>query len=120
MEFRCRPFSPTYYAIEFLSQIEEARIPIEVLQVLNHLEYFMSINGYFEMDKDKGKVSYGNQPQAKPAPQTELHVLEPKDQIKGKLAEGTMTAAKNMYTDDPAGREVRYVQPKKKRPKQYE
>ena len=47
MEFRCRPFSPNYYAIEFLSQIEEARATIEVIQVLNHLEYFMSMNDYF-------------------------------------------------------------------------
>ena len=31
MEIRCRSFSPTYYAVEFLSQLEEARRPIEVL-----------------------------------------------------------------------------------------
>ena len=31
MEFRCREFSPTYYAIEFMSNIEESRRPIEVM-----------------------------------------------------------------------------------------
>jgi hypothetical protein len=58
MEFRCREFSPTYYAIEFMSNIEEARRPIEVLQVLNSLEYFMSMNDYFENNRNKGKVTY--------------------------------------------------------------
>lgn len=120
MEFRCRPFSPTYYATEFLSQIEEARRPIEVLQVLNHLEYFMSMNDYFETNRDKGKVSYARDRPPTETPQTELHILEPNALIKSNMADGTMTAAKNLYTADPAGREVRVVPARKKEKKRSE
>jgi len=36
------------------------------------------------------------------------------------MEEGTMTAAKSLYPEIVKGREVRFVQPQKKKPKQHE
>lgn len=87
MEFRCREFSPTYYAIEFMSNVEEARRPIEVLQVLNSLEYFMSLNDYFENNRNKGKVTYEYNPQKIETEHADLNVLDNDEKIKERNAE---------------------------------
>jgi len=98
MEFRCRPFSVSYYAIEFLSQIEEATVVLEVLQVLNHLEYFMSMNDYFETNLDKGKVSYmGQTAPVAEAEGAELYVGEPNDKAKKPPGPDTMNLANNLF-----------------------
>jgi len=98
MEIRCRAFSPTYYAVEFLSQLEEARRPIEVLQVLNHLEYFMSMNNLFELGKGKGKVSYCNERQEPPKRPQDPYMPEVGDLVKAKAPnEKEMNAAKELY-----------------------
>jgi hypothetical protein len=121
MEIRCRAFSPTYYAVEFLSQLEEARRPIEVLQVLNHLEYFMSMNDLFELTRGKGKVSYCNDKAAPEETPLDPYMPATADLINADDAnDPAMSAAKELYQNESRGREIRTVRPGKKKPKQYE
>ena len=119
MEFRCREFSPTYYAIEFMSNVEEARRPIEVLQVLNSLEYFMSLNDYFENNRNKGKVTYEYNPQKIETEHADLNVLDNDEKIKERNAEIAFMQARAMGQDGIKGREVRYVLPKKPKQNKY-
>ena len=121
MEFRCRKFSPTYHAIEFLSNLEESRQVIEVLQCLNHLEYFMSLNDYFENDKNKGKVAYCYDPMKIETEHTDINLIESK-LLKDENADSSSFAqAKAMGMDGKNGREIRYVEYKKPlKKKQYE
>lgn len=121
MEIRCRAFSPTYYAIEFLSQVEEARRPIEVLQVLNHLEYFFSMNNLFELTRGKGKVSYCNEKPPKEQKEIDPYMPETGDLVNAKDPKDMeMSAAKELYQNVSRGREIRTVRPGKKKPKQFE
>jgi len=120
MEFRCREFSPTYYAIEFLSNIEEARRPIEVLQVLNALEYFMSINDYFENNKNKGHVTYDYNPIKIETEMVDLNIMDYSKNVKEANAEKAFMQAKAMGMDAKHGQETRYVLPKKVRYKYVE
>lgn len=120
MEFRCREFSPGYYAIEFLSNIEEARRPIEVLQVLNGLEYFMSLNDYFENNKNKGKVTYDYNLQKQETEHVDLNLLDNDNLVKEANADRAFMDAKAMGQDSVNGKEMRYVLPKKPKQRKYE
>ena len=113
MEVRCREFTPTDYAIEFLSHIEEARRPIEVLQVLNSIESFMSLNDYFENNRNKGKVTFEYNPQKVETEHVDLNILENDNTVKADNAHKSFDQAKAMGMDAKHGREVRYVIAKK-------
>ena len=52
MDFRFRTWTTVYHAKLFLDEICKARKPIEVLQSLNYIEIFMSLNGQLNPDKD--------------------------------------------------------------------
>ena len=96
-----------------------AAVTIEVLQVLNHLEYFMSMNDYFETGRGKGKVSYDvDKVDIDPTAEVELHILEPSALAKANLVDGSMTAARGLYQNESHGREVRHVRLGKKAKKQ--
>jgi hypothetical protein len=51
MDFRFRRWNENYHAKIFLQEICQATRPIEVLQTLNYMEIFMSLNGQLTHQK---------------------------------------------------------------------
>lgn len=52
MDFRFRPWTQVYHAKLFLQEIGRAVKPIEVLQSLNYMEIFLSLNEQLDTDKE--------------------------------------------------------------------
>lgn len=70
MDFRFRPWTQVYHAKLFLQEISGAKKPIEVLQSLNYMEIFLSLNE--QLDTDETAAILQERPQYKEDSDAEL------------------------------------------------
>lgn len=81
----------------------------------------MSLNDYFENDKNKGKVAYNYDPMKIESELTDINLLENRLLISELEDQSNFNQAKAMGMDQKNGREIRYVEYKKPiKKKQYE